>query len=298
MASHPPPPKSARPSAGTWLALGNVVLTLVLTVFVVQWRGESAEDEQSRAREAVTGVARTLAHDVNDDLVRVDGVLKSAVAAFERAPTAPLGPDHPLAAALSDLRAGLADADVLLVCDAQGKVRLGLPKGAPPIDLAGRDFFLAARDAPPAAALPVVSKPALGPISAKWGVSIARPLRAPDGTFVGTVHADLGSAYLAKRLAAVPLGQDGVVALRTADLLLLARVTTEGVSEEGLGTPTASSRLKDAVAGQPSGGHIVSRSPRDGVVRGVAYQRVAEFPLYVIVGQGTGDAFADVAAKQ
>ena len=297
MANPPPRTTSGKPGIATWLALGNVVLTLVLTAFVVQWRGESAEDEQGRAREAVTGAARTLAHDVNDDLLRVDGVLKSAVAAFERAPAAGFGPDHPLATILPDLRAGLADADVLFVADAQGDVRLGLPAGARPVNLAGRDFFAAARDASQGT-LPLVSRPTLGPLSGKWAISIARPLRAPDGTFVGTVHADLGSAYLARRLAGVPLGQDGVVALRTADLALVARATTEGISEEGLGSPSASPRLRDAVAGQPAGGHIVSRSPRDGVVRGVAYERVAGFPLYVIVGQGTGDAFADAAAKQ
>jgi hypothetical protein len=271
----------------TWLALGNVVLALVLTVFVIQWRGESAEEEQVRAREAVTGAARTLAHDVNDDLVRVDGVLKSAVAAFERDPEG-------LASVLADLRAGLADADALLVCDVDGNVRLGLPPGAAPPNMADRDFFVAARTAE-GAALPVVSKPWIGKVSGQWGISIARPLRTRDGAFAGTVHATLGSAYLARRLAGVPLGPDGIVALRTADLALIARSTVDGVSNEGLGTATTSAGLKAAVASQPAGGHVVSRSPRDGVVRGVAYQRVAGFPLYVILGQGTGDAFAEVA---
>jgi hypothetical protein len=282
-----------------WLIVGNVVLVLALTFLAVKWHGEARETEELRAREAVAGVARALAQGVNGDMARVDTVLKSAVAAFERAPghSAPsaLSEGSPLALALPDLRAGLQDADVLLISDADGNVRLGLPSGAPSANQADRDFFIAARDANPAA-LPVVSKPWLGRVSGKWGVSIARPLRTPEGKFVGTVHATLGSEYFARRLATVPLGQDGIVALRTADMSLIARITTGGLSNEGLGSANVSNALKAAVAARPAGGDLVSRSPRDGVQRAVAYQRVPGFPLYVVVGQGTGDWIADADA--
>ena len=295
MTTQPPPSRSATHNVAWALAVGNVVLALALTVLLVKWRGESREIEQLRAREAVTSVARALAQGVNGDMQRIDGVLKSAVTAFERAPERGLVEGSPLAVELANLRAGLLDADVLLVCDADGNVRLGRPKGAPRVNLADRDFFIAARTSDPSA-LPVVSKPWVGRVSGKWGVSIARPLRTPDGKFAGTVHANLGSEYLARRLASVPLGQDGVVVLRTADMSLIARFTTEGLSNEGLGSTNISAALKAALAAQPMGGDLVSRSPRDGVERAVAYQRVPGFPLYVIVGQGTGDFIADTAA--
>ena len=295
MATSPTPKKSA-PGAAVWLALGNVVLTAVLAVLVVQWRGENVEAEQARARDAVTAPAHALAQSVGDDLVRIDGVLKAAIAAFEREPVAGISERGELAQVLQDLRAGLAEADVLVVCDAAGDVRLGRPAGAAAVNLGARDFFLAAKAAAPES-LPVVSKPWIDPVSGKWGISIARPLRAPDGAFVGTVHADLGSAYLARRLAGMPLGPDGVVALRTLELALVARMTTEGVSNDGLGSTAGSGALKKAVTDQPAGGHFESRSPRDGVVRAIAYRRVPNFPLYVIVGQGTQDAPADVVAK-
>jgi hypothetical protein len=278
-----------------WLFVGNVVLALALTFLAVKWHSETREVEQSRAREAVASVARALAQGVNGDMARVDGVLKSAVAAFERAPGRALAEGSPLAIALPDLRAGLLDADVLLISDADGNVRLGLPNGAPPANQADRDFFVAARDADPAA-LPVVSRPWLDRVSGKWGVSIARPLRTPDGRFVGTVHATLGSEYFARRLATVPLGQDGIVALRTTDMSLIARITTGGLSNEGLGNADVSAALKAAVAARPLGGDLVTRSPRDGIQRAVAYQRVPGFPLYVVVGQGTGDWIADAEA--
>ncbi|MFT3956944.1 MAG: hypothetical protein QM722_21950 [Piscinibacter sp.] len=277
-----------------WLAIGNVVLTLVLTFLVVKWRSESNQAEQTRAREAVSTVALALAQGVHSDLVRVDGVLKSSVAAFERAPQRGLVDGSALAVELPDLRAGLLDADALLVCDADGNVRMGIAKDAPPVNLADRDFFIAARSSGPSD-LPVVSGPWVGRVSGKWGVSIARPLRSPNGQFAGTVHATLGSEYFARRLASVPLGQDGIVALRSADLSLIARVTTEGLSNEGLGSANVSAALKAAVAARPMGGDLVSRSPRDGVERAVAYQRVPGFPLYVIVGQGTADLIADGA---
>lgn len=281
-----------------WLIAGNVVLVLALTFLAVKWHGEAREVEELRAREAVAGVARALAQAVNGDMARVDTVLKSAVAAFERAPgrgPSAFSEGSPLAIALPDLRAGLQDADVLLITDADGNVRLGLPGGTPSANQADRDFFIAARDAD-LAALPVVSKPWLGRVSGRWGVSIARPLRTPDGKFVGTVHATLGSEYFARRLATVPLGQDGIVALRTADMSLIARITTGGLSNEGLGSAKVSAALKAAVAARPLGGDLVSRSPRDGVQRAVAYQRVPGFPLYVVVGQGTGDWIADADA--
>lgn len=280
-----------------WLIVGNVVLALALSFLAVRWHGETREVEQSRAREAVAGVARALAQGVNGDMARVDTVLKSAIAAFERAPGRALAQGSPLAIELPDLRAGLLDADDLLISDADGNVRLGLPNGALPANQADRGFFIAARDADPAA-LPVVSKPWLGRASGKWGVSIARPLRTPDGKVVGTVHATLGSEYFARRLATVPLGQDGIVALRTADMSLIARITTGGLSNEGLGSANVSAALKAAVAARPLGGDLVSRSQRDGVQRAVAYQRVPGFPLYVVVGQGTGDWIADAEASR
>lgn len=295
MTTQPPPSRPATHNVAWALAIGNVVLTLALTVLLVQWRGETREAEQLRAREAVSSVARALAQGVNGDLTRIDGVLKSAVAAFERAPERGLVEGSPLAVELANLRAGLSDADVLLVCDADGNVRLGRPKAAPRINLADRDFFIAARTADPSA-LPVVSRPWVGRVSGKWGISIARPLRTADGKFAGTVLATLGSEYLARRLASVPLGQDGVVALRSADMSLIARFTNEGLSNEGLGSINISPALRAALAAQPMGGELVSRSPRDGVERAVAYQRVPGFPLYVIVGQGTGDFIADTAA--
>lgn len=294
--TQPPPSRFAARNMAEWLAVGNVILALVLAFLVVKWRGESAAIDQLRARAAVTSVARALAQGVNGDLVRVDGVLKSAVAAFERAPHRGLAEDSPLAIELPDLRAGLLDADVLLVSDADGNVRLGLPKGASPAPQGDRDFFIEARSAAPTT-LPVVSKPWLGRISGKWGITLARPLRTPDGTFVGTVHATLGSEHFARRLASVPLGQDGIVVLRTADMALIARITTEGVSNEGLGSTEISAALKAAVAAQPMGGDLVSRSPRDGVERALAYERVPGFPLYVIVGQGTGDLIAGAAGR-
>lgn len=290
----PSPASGSSRDRGRWLAVINVVLTLALTVLVVKWRAENVQLDESRARESVASAARTLAQAVDGDVARIDGVLRSAVAAFERGGLQGLAPDGPLAAELADLRAGVPDAAVVLVADAEGTVRLGRAPDAPPLNLAGHDFFVAARSAD-ASSLPIVSKPWVGRSGAKWGISIARPLRTPDGQFAGTVHATLGSEYLGRRLASVPLGQDGVVALRTADMALVARVTPEGLSNEGLGSAQVSPGLKAAVAARPNGGDLVSRSVRDGVARAVAYQRVPGVPLYVIVGQGTGEFTADVA---
>lgn len=271
-----------------WLVLSNMAAAVLLTVLLALWVGDSRRDALERAQDNVRHVSGVVAQAVHGDIARVDLALQSLVAAFARTPGSSFAADGPTGIALANLRAALTEADALLISDAQGVVQLGQPADMPPVQLSDRDFFIAARDAPPNAA-PVLSQPWVGRVSRKWVISVARALRHADGRFAGVVHANLSSERFARQFASVDLGQEGAIALRTEQLALVARITPQGAVTEGLGTSKVSAALRAALAANPKSGVYLVRRPDDGEERASAYQRVEGYPLYVIVGTGTDE---------
>lgn len=272
---------------GLWLVVTNMVAAVLLTGLLALWLSDSRRAAIARTQEQAGHVARLLAGSVQGDIARVDLGLQSLVRAYAHAPQRGFAPDGPLGVALADLRAAMPETDALVATDADGTVRLGQAAGAPPVRLSDRDFFTAARDA--AGSAPVLSEPWFGRVSRKWVISVARALRTPDGRFAGVVHANLSSERFARRLAEVEMGADGVISLRTANLALVARVTPQGVVSDGLGSTSASARLKSALAANPVSGTYQGRAASDGVERAGAYQRVEGYPLVVLVGSGTDE---------
>lgn len=288
------PPSSAhsnRPARnlGLWLVVSNMVAAVLLSGLLALWIADGRQAARERAQDNARHVASVLAQGVQGDIARVDLGLQSLVAAYARNPGRGFDPNGPVGMALTDLRAAMTEADALLVSDAQGKVQLGKPDDMPPVRLNDRDFFIAARDAVGTTAAPVLSEPWVGRVSRKWVISVARSLRTADGGFAGVVHVNLSSERFSRQFANVDLGQEGVIALRTERMVLVARITPEGPATEGLGTANASAALRAAVAANPKSGVFLARSMRDGVERAAAYQRVGSYPLYVIVGTGTDE---------
>lgn len=272
-----------------WLVVSNMVGAVLLSALLALWIADNRQAAQERAKANARHVAAALAQGVQSDVARVDLALRSLVAAYARNPQHGFEPRGPVGMALSDLRAALTEADALLISDAQGRVQLGQPADLPPVQMSDRDFFIAAREAAGGAPAPVLSEPWVGTVSRKWVITVARALRGADGAFAGVVHANLSSERFARQFAKVDLGQEGVIALRTDSLALVARMTPEGPATEGLGTRSASAALKAALQANPKAGVFVARSMRDGTERAAAYQRVEGYPLIVIAGTGTDE---------
>jgi PAS domain S-box-containing protein len=145
-----------------------------------------------------------------------------------------------------------------------------------------REYFQRLRDEPSLER--VVSKPVRGRISGKWAIIMARRLPDIDGRFTGIALASIDLDFFQQQFASLRIGQSGSVAMRDADLALLARVPwSEAVGEHG--SPRLSDDFRQALAINPQAGSYASGvTSLDGVRRLHIYRFNPEYRFYINVG--------------
>lgn len=135
-----------------------------------------------------------------------------------------------------------------------------------------------------------IGKPVLGKVSGKWTIQLSRRITGRNGELLGVVVASLNPGYLEDVYGRVLLGEQGTVALVGDDLTVRARVL--GGEARGMG-----SMLPAAPGGMPESGategHSIRSSRVDGIERIIAFHRVGDYPLTLIVGSTTELALRD-----
>jgi len=149
------------------------------------------------------------------------------------------------------------------------------------LNIADRDYFLRLRD-DPAAGL-VVSEPIVGLSTGKWSIVLARRVNGPTGAFAGVVFAALALEQTHKQFATLDIGPRGSVSLRALDLSTVSRYPTPEAIGIAPGNKTHSPEWEDELKVHPNFGTYSAVSP-DGLRRNLAYNRVGQYPFYVIVG--------------
>jgi len=177
----------------------------------------------------------------------------------------------------------------LRIADAGGQVRWSdSPLPTSLVSLEGRAFYQRARAEPDAGL--IVDGPLLARISKVWVIVLARRLSAADGSFAGVLYANVATSSLGPVLASAELGPAGAATLRNAELALVHRhPDTHGA----VGSKEVSAQLREAVRRAPAAGVYLASTAIDGIERSNAYQRLAHYPFYVLVGLATS---ADQAA--
>jgi len=177
----------------------------------------------------------------------------------------------------------------LRIADAGGQVRWSdSPLPTSLVNLEGRAFYQRARAEPDAGL--IVDGPLLARISKVWVIVLARRLSAADGSFAGVLYANVATSSLGPVLASAELGPAGAATLRNAELALVHRhPDTHGA----VGSKEVSAQLREAVRRAPAAGVYLASTAIDGIERSNAYQRLAHYPFYVLVGLATS---ADQAA--
>lgn len=138
----------------------------------------------------------------------------------------------------------------------------------------------------------VVSEPTMGRLSGKWGIALSRRIAAPDGSFAGIVSAILTTDSFGKVFAALELGAQGTVSIRSANLALVYRHPLPQKSSWQTGTAPYSKRLGDIVGAQHDEGRF-TYAAADGVERTVTVRKVRSYPLYVTTSFATQDILGD-----
>ncbi len=165
------------------------------------------------------------------------------------------------------------------------------------VDLGGREHIgvhLQPAAVPEAAAVMgadglFVGKPVLGKVSGRWTIQLSRRIDAADGRVLGVVVASLDPGYFEKVYQGVSLGAQGTVTLMGTDRVVRARVL--GGHSQGLGSALApSTTLPGFLRQSTTDGHYIATSGIDRVERIVAFRKVTDAPMYVLVATATAEA--------
>ncbi|MFN4342403.1 MAG: response regulator [Azonexus sp.] len=261
-----------------WLLL--VLLAVSLSLYLLE---ASHEQQLQRTRLEAENLALLVERDVANSLEKVDLLLRDAidhytehlrqrnldVVAFERFLTRQRERQKALVA--------------IRIANAAGEVIVGLDGGSgASARVDDREYFQRLRDDPSLGR--VISKPIRGKISGKWAIVVARRLPDVDGRFAGVALASIGLDHFQQQFAGLRTGTAGSVALRDADLALLARAPwSEAVGEYG--STRLSDDFREALAANPQAGSYLSGvTSLDGIRRLHVYRFNPEYRFYINVG--------------
>lgn len=135
-----------------------------------------------------------------------------------------------------------------------------------------------------------VSKPVLGRASGKWSFQITRKLEKPDGSFNGVAVASFNPVQFLEEFQRAGLNSSSLIGLVGMDGYARAmRIGNKNRVDD---------TLKDLQlpleVGQTDSGGFFSHSFFDSTERLYVFEKVANQPLFVIVGVGTDIALKDV----
>jgi diguanylate cyclase (GGDEF)-like protein/PAS domain S-box-containing protein len=293
MLSNPLPRQSpARRPVWTAVFVGVVLPTLLCSGVgsYVLWRSHAQHEQRAEltSQNLVSAIERT----TSSDIEKVDAVLGSIVAELEA--QLALGPlDMRLAQRQIETQTAIRpELEGVRVTDAGGLAVLGQAiQGRAPINFADREWFRVQRERADAGLY--MSQPLTSKITGETILSFSRRYRHRDGSFAGAVTAAVPLTYLKKNLAAVDVGPRGIVALRHADLGMIARHPPTPVASAGtVGNRGVSPELRGLVESGLAHATFHAKATADGIERTTTFRRLRIAPLIVIVGLGTEDYMA------
>jgi diguanylate cyclase (GGDEF)-like protein len=273
--------------AHRWPWFWYVVIATTVSCLVVNLAALALAQEKQRYHERTTeatqSIARLLDQQIASVFDKVDLALQNVHQIYIDQAVAGRLDTASLNASLGREEALLPEISALRIADASGAIRFGseLPQESF-VSIGDREYFALARDNPQTKL--IVSGPIRSRITQKWILVLARRLDTPEGRFAGVVYANLPCDYFDRVLAVTSLGRDGAATIRMADMSLVYRYPD---TKNALGDKTVSPQLRETINRSPSMGGYIAVTRLDGIERSNAYRRVANYPLYVIVGQST-----------
>jgi len=176
------------------------------------------------------------------------------------------------------------------VIDARGIMTYSpQPLSTPPLDLSDREHFRV--HLTPGVDRLFVSKPLVGRVSKKWSIQFTRKIINRDGSFGGVLVLSVDPEYFSGYFRTIDLGKDGAITLVGMDRVVRARSAAPVTSLELKGHILPADRpFFDPL--RPGAGIFSATSSLDGVSRTIAYRRLRNYPLVVLVALGNRDIYA------
>jgi len=139
-----------------------------------------------------------------------------------------------------------------------------------------------------------ISKPVLGRVSKKWSIQMTRRINDADGLFKGVVVVSMDPYYFTRLYDEVDLGERSSIAMIGTDGVVRARRVGR---LDSVGQDIGASALFAQMRGRGRG-TFIERSPVDGVLRYYAFEKLAGYPLYMLVGLDSDAVLADYVSRR
>jgi len=280
------------------LIAGLVASNLLVFVLAGFSLYQSRQQYQLRAEVTTQNIAKGLDQSLSGSIERIDLALRTVADELERQLASPQGlSEASLNAFLARHEKRLPEAEAFRVANADGLVILGSgvdrKSGA---SWADREYFAYHRDHADHSLQ--IAKPRMGRVARKAIVGFSQRYNYPDGRFAGVISAPIAVEYFSQLLARFELGASGVIALRDADLGLIARFPAMPDKQIGqIGNTLVSDDLRQLLASGVGAATYRTANAADGIVRTFTFQRLSKAPMIIIVGVAASDYLANWHAE-
>ncbi|WP_215409171.1 ATP-binding protein [Janthinobacterium sp. JC611] len=139
-----------------------------------------------------------------------------------------------------------------------------------------------------------ISKPVLGRVSKKWSIQLTRRINHADGSFKGVVVVSMDPYYFTRLYDEVDLGGNSSMALVGSDGVVRARRIG---TVNSIGQDIGGSKVFALMRGKTRG-NFTERSPVDGTLRLYAFEKLAGYPLYMLVGLERDTVLAEYFSRR
>jgi len=139
-----------------------------------------------------------------------------------------------------------------------------------------------------------ISKPVLGRVSKRWSIQMTRRINHADGRFKGVVVVSMDPYYFTRLYDEVDLGDNSSTELVGNDGVVRARRVG---AVNTIGQDIGGSKVFSLMQGKTRGS-FTERSPVDGSLRFYAFEKLAGYPLYMLVGLEREAVLADYVSRR
>lgn len=270
------------------LTLGMLLLNLVVIGLAAFAIHEDQHEHERRARTNVQNLSQLLANDLGDVFFRSDLVLRTVVDEIEKNLVKGALQPAQLVVFLKQQRSHLPEIISLRVTDENGLISFGEGVSAgSPVDISDREHFILQRGNPNAGL--IIARPVKTRISKEWAIPLTRRFNHPNGRFAGIVAITVPVAYFVNQFSKLDLGTHGLVAMRSAEHVSMARFPELQEGGGAIGQFAVSDQLRILLKDNPASVTYVAPSPADHIERIYSYQKLKDYPLYVVAGLATKD---------
>ena len=277
----------ARPFSPIALLIAFVATVGAAILCLVFWHNWTARAQTiARAERNIANLTYSLAQHASRTIETADLLLTGIVERVENGATSAYQLDR-LHRHMAARAAAVPQISELGVFNDNGDWLASSLPVLPIFNIADRDYFRFHKEHADRA--PRINPPILSRVTGRWTFMISRRIDNSDGTFGGVATATIDVDYFQRFYETFNIGEHGSISLFLRDGTILVR---RPFNVANMGRDASNiAFFRDGRAAAPSG-HFRSVSPFDGLTKLVAYQRLSEYPLLVVMARGEDEILA------